>query len=596
VITKPDQHEIDRAGKRLLRDLLEPLGWVINDVQEDYGIDSNVQVFEGQHPTGTWFHVQLKSSSAPNYLVDGVFVSQELSIAHARHYALEIRDPILVIHADVSDRKAYWYAPQLDPRLATLLRTSEATSISVRIPTSQSLPLTAPQLLEALNRIYLTLANRELASASVQAFAESLEHLPDQEALYRSFHEKTDTLRLQRAVAAYKEGRTDEARIRARAIVDDPDSGVEMKFWAEIQLEAVDYSTTFRADRPQNELPQVMLSHAKELQRLTADGPNYLKFFALIARCAAELDVLVHEDSSLFFAQQQHLLRQGDPMMVLSLYAKRVSLTKRIVAKYNQCIRLARYAKNYPDRWALGRALTRIVNAMGMYLILLNREGNVDMAQQFAKSALQICKLAAWISSETQDPQGIVLSIISSLLTIRSTESEAYRWASETANSLANPTLRADALERIQRAVRRWRGERVEGDHHGDTTLQIIQNMASAYGIDMSDDNDPMVRTLKIAAKDNSPERVLINCEHLLVSIGAVGPTARKIQRLFNIGTAGAKVVHCTLHNYHHEADEQDRAYQEFSKAHCDSCPDRAPGPKNGNTPKRFGKSSKPKT
>jgi hypothetical protein len=63
VISKSEEHEIDRAGKRLLREVLESLHWVVNDVQEDYGIDSNVQVFDGKSPTGAWFHAQLKSSS-----------------------------------------------------------------------------------------------------------------------------------------------------------------------------------------------------------------------------------------------------------------------------------------------------------------------------------------------------------------------------------------------------------------------------------------------------------------------------------------------------------------------------------------------------
>jgi len=54
VITKVPQQDTDRAGKRLLRSALEPVGWIVNDVQEDFGIDSNVQVFEGPTPTGAW--------------------------------------------------------------------------------------------------------------------------------------------------------------------------------------------------------------------------------------------------------------------------------------------------------------------------------------------------------------------------------------------------------------------------------------------------------------------------------------------------------------------------------------------------------------
>src|SRR5487761_1165981 len=110
MITKPRQHDIDRAGKRLLRRALESLDWVVNDVQEDYGIDSNVQVFDKQSPTGAWFHVQLKSSTSSEYSSDRSFVSQELPIDHARHYALEMLDPVFLVHADVTSEKIYWCA------------------------------------------------------------------------------------------------------------------------------------------------------------------------------------------------------------------------------------------------------------------------------------------------------------------------------------------------------------------------------------------------------------------------------------------------------------------------------------------------------
>jgi hypothetical protein len=575
VITKSEEHDTNRAGKRLLRELLEPLGWVVNDVQEDYGIDCKVQVFEGENPTGAWFHVQLKSSGTSGYSSDRTFISQELSSHHARHYALEIRDPVLIIHADVKSSGLYWYAPQLDCQLTKAVANPEAKSITVRIPTNHLLPTTAPDLLKTLNEIYLALAHRELISSSTHAFANSLKHLPDQEALYRAFQEKADTIRLQRVVALYQQRNLKEAGLRAKAIINDPDSSIEVKFWAEIQLEAIDYREAVHAGRPDSELPKVALSHAVELQKLTNSGPRFLKFFSLIARQAAELEVLVYENSSLFMAQQQHVLQHGDPMMALGLFARRAILTKRIISKYNQALRLAGYAANYPDRWALGRAITRIVNAVGRYLITLHSENNQDMERSLGQSALKLCKLAAWIADETDDPEGVVLAIISALITARSKDSGAYRWAEQIAVSLRDPALRADALLRLERAAKRWVGEPVDGDYRGDTILQIVQNMAAAYGIDMRDDSDPLVKALRVAAKDNSPERVLVNCAHLLVSQGAIGPTAQKIQRLFNLGTAGSKVVHSTLHGYHEEGRELDVAYGRFRRTYCDSCPDK---------------------
>ena len=64
----------------------------------------------------------------------------------------------------------------------------------------------------------------------------------------------------------------------------------------------------------------------------------------------------------------------------------------------------------------------------------------------------------------------------------------------------------------------------------------------------------------------------MAKCEHIFVTAGAVGPRALWIKKLFNLGTASHKVVHCTLHDYHVEGREIDVAYEEFKRSHCDSC------------------------
>lgn len=397
--------------------------------------------------------------------------------------------------------------------------------------------------------------------------------------MHRGFQEKNDTLKLHKISELYSAGKYDEATPRAEGIIRDQDSTVEAKFWAQIQLEGIDFSQTVRAGKPQNELSKVTLKHAKALQKLTASGPNYLKFYSLIARQAAELEILVHENFSLYMGLQQHIQHPSNPMMALGLYARRAALAQRIGSKYNRCVRLARYAANYSDRWVLGRAIQRIVKAIAPYLATLSAERSEESLETFARSALQICKVSAWICQETGDGQGVVLAVLDSLMTTHSEDSDAYRWAMQVTNAIVDSDLRTDALKLIERAKRRWKGEVVEGDYQGDAIWQIIQNIATGLGIDISDENSPLVRGLKIAARDDSPERILTTCEHILVSLGATGPVARQIRMLFGISTAGSKVVHCTLHNFHLEGRDQDAAYAEFRCTYCDSCPDRKPRP-----------------
>jgi hypothetical protein len=64
MIEKSEQQDIDRHGKRLMREALERLGWVLTEIDEDYGVDYDVQVFANGSPNGVWFKIQLKSSAS----------------------------------------------------------------------------------------------------------------------------------------------------------------------------------------------------------------------------------------------------------------------------------------------------------------------------------------------------------------------------------------------------------------------------------------------------------------------------------------------------------------------------------------------------
>jgi hypothetical protein len=561
----------------MLRDQFEAFGWVVIEIPEDYGIDFNVQVFEGRSPTGAWFHVQLKSSEAPDYSADGIFISQVLSIGHARHYMNELRGPIILAVADVTAQTLFWCAPQLMRNQADAVAVSENKSVTVRLPASQILPATTPALLSSLDSLYMLLATRQLASGSMADFGETLKHFSGQDALLRDFQEKANTLKLQRIRDLFVEDKYSEARTRVATILGDLDSSIETKYFAQVQLESIDYADIVKSSKPQVQLSKSLLAHAKTLQQLTASGPSHLKFAALIKRKAAELEGLVKENSDVSMTLKQQLALGQNPLMILDLYARRTKLLRAVTNKYNQCVRLARLAASYQERWALGRALSDIVKAIAHFIGTLRLEKNIDMEARYTESALQISKLAAWIGTESGDLDGVVIAVLAAMVIVRDTDTPGYRWALETAEGISNAQLRSNALEGIERAVKRSRGEDIPGDYVGDTIWQIMQNVATAHGIDISDESSPLVRHLRIAARDDDFERVLRDCEHLLVTLGSVGPTARYIQEYFATTMAASKVVHCTLHDYHYEDKELDTAYAYFRSEYCDKCPDRAP-------------------
>ena len=580
MITKPIQHNIDNAGKRILRDAIEPLGWTVNEVQSDYGIDFNIQVFDGISPNCMWFHIQLKSHQNPDYSSGRNFISESIEMDHVRHFAIEIQQPMFLLITDVGSKKLYWHCLQLDTALMHRLdESTQQDTITVRVPTKQYLPGTELQFLTALRLSGDVLANRQLTRSSTADFTESLKYSGDPSRILAAIQDKGDVLRLEKIAGLYAGGKLAEARQLTYVLLIDPGASVQTKFWASIQMYGIDFRELFTSGKPQELLVKSHLDHANSLMRITAHGPKPFKFYSIVTKRAAELESLIYENFRLVLLQKAHLREGGNSMLVLNIYVRRAWLARAINRKYNQCVRLAKYAARSDDPWLLGRALTAVTNAISLYLGILRIEGRSEVEGAYARSVFQICKLAAWISAQTKDGNGIAMAVVGALITVNSEDSETYKWAKRTAESISNQEIRNSVRESFNNAKLRWKGEKVEGDIEGDLVWLALQNMASGRGVDISDENSPLVRALRIGVRDDTFDRVLRECEHLIISYGAVGPNARLINELFNMKTACSKVVNCKLHNFHVEGRELDAAYADFTKAYCATCPDQKPRP-----------------
>src|SRR5450432_700770 len=160
---RPNSHVINDRGEIQMRATFASVGWVVNKLENDYGIDFDVEIFAEHKSTGEWFKVQLKSSESTQHSADGSFVSESLSSAHARHYSIEISDPCLVIHADVETGRTFWFAPQL----STFESDNLGESVTFRIPTQNELRNTLPELNLCVGKIRLELARRSVVKQSL---------------------------------------------------------------------------------------------------------------------------------------------------------------------------------------------------------------------------------------------------------------------------------------------------------------------------------------------------------------------------------------------------------------------------------------------
>jgi hypothetical protein len=197
----------------------------------------------------------------------------------------------------------------------------------------------------------------------------------------------------------------------------------------------------------------------------------------------------------------------------------------------------------------------------------------------FVNSALEILNLSSNISLEIGDYEGVVLAIMSSVSLGKDENSAGFSWANAAEARLPDGAAKDAAKEALERVKKRWHGEPQPGDYNPDPLWQIIQKIALTMNVDISDEKSAFVRRLRIAARDNDPERFLRFCENIVITFGSISGIDRKIAQTLAIDTSSNKVVHCRKFNLHEESTDGDSAFAKFTKQHCDSCTSRIPRP-----------------
>lgn len=484
---RPSQHIIDAKGETLMRSVLQPSGWVINSVQTDYGIDFDVEVFYEHESTGVFFKVQLKSSENTNYSAQKDFISQRIKIESAHYLCREVRTPVILIHADVLQGRVFWFTPQLDPEKIELLSTqSEQDSITLRIPTSNLLPETIALLADAVAQVETVLASRAITHVSIPDFLGNVEGHIDADQFILEVQDKSDALRLQKASRLFVAREFEEVKKLADKVLRNSAASVHNKFWALLITERTEIWSQARAGAPQAIIPATHLKISKQLQLLTRDGPSHLKFFALIARKAAELEHLAFQDMGLFMAWETGR-QKGDTggHSMTDIAIRRTGVTHKLNLLHRQCVRLVNYAAGFRLRPALSVALLRIVKGMALYRFRLEADGMHDLAQEHLRVAFEICSRVRDIALSVKDDYALNEASSTVMLLALGSNIDVARWAKETIAQIGNEDIRADALARFERDLRRIHGQPVEGDMYGEPTeTQIKQNIKSALEAD----------------------------------------------------------------------------------------------------------------
>jgi hypothetical protein len=544
----------------------------VNEIIEDYVRDFEVEVFRDGKSTGIIFSVQLKSTASPAYSAAGEFVSHKLSSRHVNRLAREVRHPVLLIVACVEERRLFWTAPQLD---AALLRGRAASkglkTFTIRVPTANLLPSSRDRMLDVLGRIETLLSSKRLMEVSAVDFAASVKDYTDPAALSANLRDKSDYLEVRRGWDLARSRDFTSARAIIQGVSSDPRASIAVRFNALLANEEAETMAIARTGAPQALLGRLALDTAHDMQELTRKGPPVLKLYALMARISGEYYVLAHDDFGLFMNWKAHE-RDGDIWWRTQLIFERAAVSRRLVRRFNQFLRVGRRATASGNRGLLS-AFLRIVAPASMVVSRLELEGLGEAAAALQASVFQICKFTAALAAEMQDDRAVARSAMAASQLSRDPNGECFEWARMQLPSIQDEKYRDWADTVIKNQAQRLWGVRLPDDPYQQATAeQIYQNMASALGIDMGDPNDKLARLVQIGIADRDLGRVLKNCEHLSITL---------IQSLLAVGlrlpTMGRKIIRCNLHRHSLWGDVLDDAYHAFKGTYCDGCKDCMP-------------------
>lgn len=573
---RPDEHLTDSAGKRLLRDALEPLGWTLNETSDDYGIDFDVEVFAGGESTGITFKLQLKSSGSSKYSAAGDFVSQGLDGNQARYLARELKVPSVLVHADVRANRLFWTAPQIDSDLVARLQADSTATVTVRIPTANVLPAGHPRLLAVLARIALHLATQEIASAPSTDFLTTFSAGPDASKRAAEFLKKAELLKLQQAQNLVRAGRFSEALPLIKGVRNDTTASVEGRFAAELMHYVVNLRL-LDVTAPQSARAALAAQSIGWTKSLVRTGYPHLKLYALIRQTALEFDQLVEQGWGLTMNQRiQHSV--NDPLWEYALQFQQAANLQRTTRKYRQLIRLTNLAMHSPHSWAVPNAVVEIPRVLVRLAARLEADEQDEAALALRQSGLNWCKLVVTLGQAANDLNAIISAILTAAMFALPDFDDPRGWARRMATGIQDNQTRRQVEELLgeieqRRAIAKERPDSIEEEV--EIQRQIYTSMAESVGIDLTDPNDRIAWILRVGLADLDPSRVLKTCEHIFITLGAQGLPAQWL----GLPTAASKTLHCTLHGFGVGSFTLDQALAFMKAQHCDSCSDRCPRP-----------------
>lgn len=582
---RTEQHIIDSEAQLILKSFI-PSSWVLREQDQDYGIDSEIEVFNNNLSTGIIFKVQLKGSRGFKLINQDTTISFQISVEHVKYYLDEITIPTFFVLVDITSKEIFWANLLLDVDLKEKFNQKSETNdefLQLHIPVLNILNKTDIFLEEYLkSQAYLS--TRILKNIGNSDFSKIISSITNKQDSIKALLEKADLIRIYEISNLINDQKFTEADENIAVILESKQSKIEFKFEALLNKERIDVILSDLEQEKSEDILNIHLKYSKILYGYVKKGPLHLKAYAIFAYHTAILEKMVKDEYGLYMNWKLHK-EKIDILWFSQLSTNRLILINKIVRKFNQLKRFLGFLIRINILNIIPALFIRLIESFCIFIIRLRIEELKDAFKYYKSIVIDLSRVSfqiATILDQEEDQSHIACSII---IMSDIHNKEEFKQEDELVLSMISQIKNVDrknnTLEHYKNIKNNLvKSTQIKYDPLEITTeqeIKIYTTMAKSLGIDLDDDTNQITKIVKIGLKDLNPERILKNCKHLFTFCTGGGYPAQ----ILKMPTAGSKRVICTAKEKQIESLSLDNAYSGMEKEYCKGCTLKLPHDKN---------------
>jgi hypothetical protein len=572
--------QIGRAAGRIFQSSI-PVNWAYRcqEDQEDYGVDAEIEIIgDNEKATGFIFKAQIKGQENVSIINGGSITSFSLSTERLNYYMNQLDVPIILVVVDVTTKKVYWISLQDDQNLSGRLAIANGEgkkNITIHIPCENNLPDGSNELIRAVkdNMTWMKINSLNKINTPInQMLKNSPTKLIDD--LIQRNKEFNFYLYIEQYERLLKSKSYKELFNKAKITFDSSSELFDTRFNSAIYIEQV-YIHALQNEELKDEHLFNLYNALIGLVRSKRKNGNYRMYVVFLMRSFI-IDKLIETDYHAVITKKNTSHDELTSWMLNHENDRIATATASHVQKTISSINKMVLQGN--DNFFTD-AISRVAIKLGVYAQRLKIDERIESSKYLFNwidycldLAMEICKV-----QENEALYGKFVLIYATVSTNRDDYGKCFHEAREKLEFINDEDIKFSlnlALEKIAKHKTTFM-ERSDPD----SEIDFFTSRAKQMGFKIDDPEDVMGRIIKQGLLDYNPERVIKNCEHLImIASRSVGIPAMMV----GLYSAAMKYLVCLKKNHVMGGWRLDEIYNSkplggFQSEFCKDCQDCKP-------------------